>query len=43
MERGHGVGVFVRHHGEDQHRERKDEVTDLGFQGAFLSVEVAEG
>jgi hypothetical protein len=37
------VGVLVRHHREDQHREREDEVADLGFQGCVLSVGKAEG
>ena len=34
VERDDGVGVLVRHHREDQHREREDEVAELGFQGA---------
>ncbi len=37
------VGVLVRHHREDQHREREDEIAQLRFQGAVLSLERAEG
>jgi len=34
VESNDSVGVFVRYHGEDQHRERENEVTELAFQTA---------
>ena len=35
-ERGGGVGVLVRRHGEHEHRKGEDEFAELGFQVAFL-------